>query len=67
MSDQVNLDEYNGEPLKVAACTFLGLTYFSVGLRTYVRSTLTRSFLVDDWLMLVSLVCFSSMFERRPR
>ncbi len=58
MADPVNLDEYNGGPLKVAACTFLGLTYVSVGLRTYVRSVLTHSFQTDDWLMLVSLVCF---------
>ncbi len=58
MADAVNLDEYNGTPLKVAACTFLALTYVSVGLRTYVRSVLTQSFQTDDWLMLVSLVCF---------
>lgn len=38
------------------AVSFLALTYVSVGLRTYVRTFLTKGFLLDDWLMLVSQV-----------
>lgn len=56
-SKQVNLAENNGSALAITAATFLALTYFSVILRVYVRVWLTKSFLADDWLMLVAQVC----------
>ncbi len=65
MADAVNLQDYNGNSLVVTAWTLLGLTYFSVGLRTYVRTVFTHNFQADDWLMLVSLVCSSSCFSCR--
>ncbi|POS79481.1 hypothetical protein DHEL01_v202133 [Diaporthe helianthi] len=53
------LAEYNGGSLVGTAVSFLILTFFSVGLRTYVRGVLTDSFMVDDWLMLVAQVIFT--------
>ena len=52
----VNLAEDNGSALVGTAISFLALTYLAVGLRTYVRARLTRNFMTDDWLMLVSQV-----------
>lgn len=60
----VNLAEDNGSALVGTAISFLGLTYFSVALRTYVRLVLTRNFQLDDWLMLVAQVgCLSRRVE----
>lgn len=54
--DAAYLAEYNGGALVGTAVSFLVLTFFSVGLRTYVRGVLTKSFMADDWLMLASQV-----------
>ncbi|KAL1858252.1 hypothetical protein Daus18300_009998 [Diaporthe australafricana] len=53
------LDDYNGGALVGTAVSFLVLTFFSVGLRTYVRGVLTKSFMADDWLMLAAQVVFT--------
>ncbi|KAL2280435.1 hypothetical protein FJTKL_12655 [Diaporthe vaccinii] len=53
------LAEYNGGALVGTAVSFLILTFFSVGLRTYVRGVLTNSFMADDWLMLAAQVVFT--------
>lgn len=54
------LAEYNGGALVGTAVSFLILTFFSVGLRTYVRGVLTNSFMADDWLMLAAQVRLES-------
>lgn len=58
-SQPVNLEENNGGALTLTAATFLSLTYVSVALRVYVRGWLTKSFLADDWLMLVAQANFT--------
>ncbi|ROW02899.1 hypothetical protein VSDG_01695 [Cytospora chrysosperma] len=57
--DAAYLAQYNGGALVGTAVSFLALTYVSVGLRTYVRTFLTKGFLLDDWLMLVSQAVFT--------
>ncbi|KAL8402989.1 hypothetical protein RB594_008301 [Gaeumannomyces avenae] len=58
-SQPANLEENNGAALTITAATFLALTYVSVALRVYVRRWLTKSFLADDWLMLLSQANFT--------
>jgi hypothetical protein len=53
------LDESNGHALVVTAAIFLALSWISVLLRGYVRAIMTRSFQLDDWLMLASQVVFT--------
>jgi hypothetical protein len=53
------LDESNGHALVVTAAIFLVLSWISVLLRGYVRAIMTRSFQLDDWLMLASQVVFT--------
>lgn len=51
----------DGAPALVITCAiFLPLTWIAVGLRTYTRAVLTRSFQIDDWFMLIAQVGFSS-------
>lgn len=57
MADDTGHDGYNGSALVITSVTFLVLTWLSVLLRTYVRGFLTKSFQLDDWLMLVAQVC----------
>ncbi len=56
MASTAYQDESNGAMLVGTAAFFLALTYLSVGLRTYVRVALTKSFQTDDWLMLAAQV-----------
>lgn len=58
MADEttVDLTEYNGGSL-IAACTvLLIMSWFAVGLRSYTRVFLMKSYQADDWLMLVAQV-----------
>ncbi len=49
----------NGGPSLIAVTTvFLVLGWLSVSSRTAVRIFLSGTFAVDDWLMIVALVCF---------
>lgn len=50
---------YNGQPLVVVCAIFLGLTWISCSLRFFVRLKITRSFEMDDWLMVVSQLVFT--------
>ena len=52
----VDLTEFNGGKLITTVAVFLVLSWISVGLRTYTRAILTKSFQLDDWLMLLSQV-----------
>lgn len=51
-----DLHEYNGSALIGTAAFFLGLSWLCVGLRTYTRARLTKTFQSDDWLMLIAQV-----------
>lgn len=58
---QVDLNEYNGGRLVGATIALLVLSWITIGLRTYTRAVIMRSFQGDDWLMLVAQVrCFGS-------
>jgi len=46
----------------VASAT-AALSWIAVSLRVYVRGIMIRSFGWDDWLMLVALVCYTSVFH----
>jgi hypothetical protein len=49
-------NDYNGGQLVVIAVIFLFLTYLSTLLRFFVRIVITKSYQIDDWLMLVAQV-----------
>jgi hypothetical protein len=46
-----------GSDLIDVMAAFLALTWVSVSLRCLVRTWIIKAFGVDDWLMVVSLVC----------
>jgi hypothetical protein len=56
MAIETNPNDYNGGELVVVSVIFLSLTAVAVLLRFYTRVFVTKSFQLDDWLMLVSLV-----------
>lgn len=39
------------------ALVFIILAWITVGLRVYVRGYMLRAFALDDWLMVLTLVC----------
>jgi hypothetical protein len=49
--------DYRGDKVAEVAILFLALTWVTVSLRVYVRAIMTKSFGVDDWLAVLSLVC----------
>ena len=49
--------ETAGPALNVIAIMFMLFAYLFVGLRIYVRAYLLRTFGIDDWLMVICLVC----------
>ncbi len=53
---QVDLNEYNGGRLVGATIALLALSWITIGLRTYTRAVIMRSFQGDDWLMLMAQV-----------
>ncbi len=55
---EVDLHEYNGGRLVGATISLLALSWITMGLRTYTRAVIMRSFQGDDWLMLVAQVGF---------
>lgn len=48
--------ENRGWQLNVVVVVFLSLSWLTVATRLYVRLILTKSFQIDDWLMLIALV-----------
>jgi hypothetical protein len=58
MADEKTFDltEYNGGPLVATCISLLVLSWVAVGLRTYTRVVLMKSYQADDWLMLVAQV-----------
>ncbi|KHN94597.1 integral membrane family protein [Metarhizium album ARSEF 1941] len=61
MADEttVDLNEYNGGSLVVACTALLIMTWFAVGLRSYTRLFLMKSYQADDWLMLIAQLIFT--------
>jgi hypothetical protein len=54
----MDLNENRGWELNVVTGIFLGLSWFSVLTRCYVRTVITKSFEIDDWCMLVAIVSY---------
>lgn len=54
------LAENNGGSLVGTAASLLALSWVTVGLRIYTRAVLMKSFMADDWLMLVAQVFIDS-------
>ena len=52
----VDLSENIGSSLVGTCIALLVLSWVAVGLRTYTRAILMKSFQADDWLMLVAQV-----------
>lgn len=53
---EVDLNEYNGGRLVGATIALLALSWITMGLRAYTRAVIMRSFMADDWLMLIAQV-----------
>jgi hypothetical protein len=43
--------------VKAVGIVFIILAWFFVGMRCYVRITMTRLFRIDDWLAVITTVC----------
>lgn len=56
---EVDLNEYNGGALVGTAVSLLVLSWITIGLRSYTRAVLMKSFMADDWLMLIAQVSLS--------
>jgi hypothetical protein len=59
-------DDYNGGQLVAVSVVFLVITYISVLLRFFVRLVITKSFQLDDWLMVAAQVLFR-VFKKTSR
>jgi hypothetical protein len=44
--------------VETVGAIFLALTWISTGMRCYVKSFMTKSFAVEDWLAICAQVCF---------
>ncbi len=65
---EVDLNEYNGGALVGTAVSLLVLSWITIGLRSYTRAVLMKSFMADDWLMLIAQVStFLNMHQNAPR
>lgn len=57
MADQhVDLSEDLSGSLVATCVSLLVLSWVAVGLRTYTRAVLMKSFMSDDWLMVIAQV-----------
>ncbi|KAM0435172.1 hypothetical protein ACHAPT_003262 [Fusarium lateritium] len=54
-----DLTEDNSVALVSTVIIFLALSWLSVGLRTYTRAFLMKSYQLDDWLMLIAQAIFT--------
>lgn len=62
MDFQAVLEENRGPQLTVVLVLFLILSWITVPLRLWVRVKLTKSFALDDWLTLATLVSAAAVF-----
>jgi hypothetical protein len=51
--------ENRGPQVEAVAIAFLALSWVTISLRCYVRLFMKKLFRIDDWLAVVSLVCFT--------
>lgn len=56
-NQHIDLSEDNSVALVSTVIVFMALSWLSVGLRTYTRAFLMKSYQMDDWLMLIAQVC----------
>lgn len=58
--------EDRSQQVLAVALVFLVLAWITVGLRVYVRAFMLRSFALEDWLIVLTLVCvvMSDFLER---
>ncbi|QUC18860.1 uncharacterized protein UV8b_03101 [Ustilaginoidea virens] len=56
----VDLNEYNGGPLVGTSIALLTTSWVAIGLRLYTRLVFVKSYNVDDWLILVAQLLFTS-------
>jgi hypothetical protein len=49
--------EDRSQQVLAVALVFLLLAWITVGLRVYVRAFMLRTFALDDWLIVLALVC----------
>lgn len=58
MADEKTYDlkEYNGGSLIATCISLLITSWIAVGLRSYTRVVLMKSYQADDWLMLIAQV-----------
>lgn len=59
-------DDDRGSGVFAVAVTFLVLTWIMVPLRVYVRAIMTRSFGLDDWLLVITQVSGCHKIEKFP-
>lgn len=53
--------DYNDGPAMISSCTVIGvLALVTVGLRLWARKMKGASFGLEDWLIIVCVVCISS-------
>ncbi|KAM4056086.1 integral membrane family protein [Hirsutella rhossiliensis] len=60
VTQDVDLNQDGVSALIITCAVLLPLTWIAVGLRTYTRAVLTRSFQIDDWFMLIAQVIFTA-------
>lgn len=52
--------EDRSQQVLAATLIFITLAWIAVGLRVYVRAFMLRTFALDDWLIVLSLVCLAA-------
>ncbi|WAO93773.1 Hypothetical protein NCS54_01132800 [Fusarium falciforme] len=58
-NQHIDLSEDNSVALVSTVIVFMALSWLSVGLRTYTRAFLMKSYQMDDWLMLIAQGIFT--------
>ncbi|UPK93180.1 hypothetical protein LCI18_004115 [Fusarium solani-melongenae] len=58
-NQHIDLSEDNSVALVSTVIVFMALSWLSVGLRTYTRAFLMKSYQLDDWLMLIAQGIFT--------
>ena len=58
--------ENRGPELMVVNLTFLTIAVITCALRSYVRCFIVHAFRMDDWLMILAMVCFLKLCWEYP-
>lgn len=65
-NQHIDLSEDNSVALVSTVIVFMALSWLSVGLRSYTRAFVMKSYQLDDWLMLIAQVCCNISCPRHP-